>query len=518
MKTCKKRVCLIMLIILAFVLPYPCSYAESDNVFRSGIFEYVLQDDGTIAIESCLLTDERVLEIPSQLDGFTVTSLIRPEVDLNTGRGNYFALSNHVKKLILPSTLTKIQGNLFSDLHKLEEIVVSPDHPSFAVIDNVLFSKADKKMICFPLGRKPYYYTIPDGILEIGDCAFKDCKIKSITIPESVISIGNYAFEDSEIYEFIIPKSVRNLGMNPFHMGSMPLNKPIRLSVSADNPFLYVENNVLVSKEDRRLVCFLKGVREPLKECYVPDGIKTIGEYAFAGCYGVNNVILPSTVETICDNAFYMCSDFQRIEMSDGVKKIGENAFKLCQDLSEIIWSANLAEIGDSAFLHCDSLKNVTLPDNVAVIGSEAFAFCVHLKEVYLPSRIDSIPENLFSNCSSLIEVNIPEGVVSIGRNAFYSCSDLKHINWNGEESRLPESLDKIGELAFAECSRLQELYLPASISEIENSVGISESHHAFEKDTNLVVTVERNSYAAEYCEQNKISYVYPDSNDWLTN
>lgn len=39
-------------------------------------------------------------------------------------------------------------------------------------------------------------YTIPDGVIEIGDCAFADCDIESITIPDSVTVIGRGAFAE----------------------------------------------------------------------------------------------------------------------------------------------------------------------------------------------------------------------------------------------------------------------------------------------------------------------------------
>ena len=33
-----------------------------------------------------------------------------------------------------------------------------------------------------------------------------------------------------------------------------------------------------------------------------------------------------------------------------------------------------------------------------------------------------------------------------------------------------------------------------------------------------LTLTVPRNSYAAQYCNENGLNYTYPDSLDWLTN
>ena len=93
---------------------------------------------------------------------------------------------------------------------------------------------------------------------------------------------------------------------------------------------------------------------------------------------------------------------------------------------------------------------------------------------------------------------------------AFEHCSSLYSINYDGKMSRLPSSVTVIGEDAFRDCPLLNMLYLPRSISFMDEGV--------FYGDINLIANVERNSYAAEYCEQNGVTYTYPDSLDWLSN
>jgi hypothetical protein len=60
----------------------------------------------------------------------------------------------------------------------------------------VLLSKSKKTLITCPEGKEGKF-TIPEGVIVIGERAFEGCKkLWKIVIPEGVTSIGNNAFED----------------------------------------------------------------------------------------------------------------------------------------------------------------------------------------------------------------------------------------------------------------------------------------------------------------------------------
>ncbi len=76
----------------------------------------------------------------------------------------------------------------------LSSFYVSPDNPSYASVDGVLFNKALTILIQCP-GAMIGSYVIPDSVTSIESYAFYFCtSLTSITIPDSVTIIGNSAF------------------------------------------------------------------------------------------------------------------------------------------------------------------------------------------------------------------------------------------------------------------------------------------------------------------------------------
>ena len=80
----------------------------------------------------------------------------------------------------------------------------------------VLFNKDKTTLIAYI--SNDTNYLIPDGVINIGDNAFRRCKsLTNINIPNSVTNIGNDAFGRCESLTNInIPNSVTNIGNDAF--------------------------------------------------------------------------------------------------------------------------------------------------------------------------------------------------------------------------------------------------------------------------------------------------------------
>ena len=123
--------------------------------------------------------------------------------------------------------------------------------------------------------------------------------------------------------------------------------------------------------------------------------VTSIGDYAFAYCYGLTSVTIPNSVTSIGDGAFAECYSLTSINIPNSVKSIGNFAFRGC------------------------SLTSITIPNSVTSIGDCAFEFCSGLTSVTIPNSVTSIGYSAFYNCFGLTSVTIPNSVTSIGDEAF---------------------------------------------------------------------------------------------------
>ena len=204
--TQKKNLWTVLAAVLLMVLATNGVMADED-VFTSGDYQYCILEDGTAEITR-YSGEDSVLKIPNTLDGKTVTSI---------GDGA-FAECSSLTNIELPDSVTSMGVNPFADCWRLKNIQVSPEQPVFAVIDGVLFNKAEKSLVCYPAGKQEEAYEVPQGIQQIKSYAFYDCSaLTSIKLPDSVTSIGESAFYGCDSLTTIeLPDSVTSIGDEAF--------------------------------------------------------------------------------------------------------------------------------------------------------------------------------------------------------------------------------------------------------------------------------------------------------------
>ena len=106
----------------------------------------------------------------------------------------------------------------------------------------------------------------------------------------------------------------------------------------------------------------------------------------------------------------------------EGVKVIGNGAFAFCNSITIINIPNSVATIGESAFLGCESLTNINIPNSVTTIGKSAFGWCKSLTNINISNSVTTIGYLTFWSCESLTNINIPNSVTTIGKSAFYDC------------------------------------------------------------------------------------------------
>ena len=191
----------------------------------------------------------------------------------------------------------------------------------------------------------------------------------------------------------------------------------------------------------------------------IPDGVKSIGNYAFNYCSSLASVIIPESVTSIGDYAFRNCSSLSSVTIPGSVASMGNGVFSDCKKMKSVTILDGVTKIEASTFWKCSNLTSVTIPASVKIIGIEAFAFCSSLTSVTIPESVTSIEEKAFEY-SGLTSVIIPGGMKNIGKESFFKCESLTDVT-------IMKGVKRIETGTFAFCSKLTSVMIPDSVRSI---------------------------------------------------
>lgn len=141
----------------------------------------------------------------------------------------------------------------------------------------------------------------------------------------------------------------------------------------------------------------------------IPNTVKEIKNSAFSGCNYLKEISLPIGLEIIGDNAFESCYYIKSIELPSSVIRIGNDAFSQA-GLSIIKFNEGLKEIGESAF-NKTFAKAITLPASLLTLGTSAFNSCANLSDVTISSLLEEFGDKVFYGCDALEQITLTEGL-----------------------------------------------------------------------------------------------------------
>ena len=450
----------ILLVIASNVVPVDAA--------TSGVLVYSVSSE-SVTITDCSVSATGVLEIPSTIEGYPVTTI-----------GSYaFGGCSGLTEIIIPSGVTSINTYAFGECSGLTSITIPSTVTSIGA--SAFYGCSSLKEINLPsgiasIGASAFYgcssltsLVIPDGVTSIGASAFYGCtSLESVSIPTGVTSIGEKAFyKCSSLTSVDIPVGVTSIESSTFYGCTSLSNVTVPEGVTSIGTSAFYKCNNLSSITIPEGVTSIGNTAfngcSSLQSISIPEGVTSIGKSTFNGCSSLNEISIPESVTSIGDFAFCGCGSLTEVVIPEGVTSIGNNTFSYCDNLETVILPNSLTSIGNYAFYSCACLVNINIPTGTTSIGKYAFSGCSSLTSVELSEGITTIENGVFSSCTSLTNVNIPESVTSIGESAFYECSSLESIE-------IPEGVITIGDLAFARCESLETIEVPEGVTSIGNS------------------------------------------------
>ncbi|MBR2723887.1 MAG: leucine-rich repeat protein [Ruminococcus sp.] len=254
-----------------------------------------------------------------------------------------------------------------------------------------------------------------------------------------------------------------------------------------------------------------------IEEITLNEGLKKIGESAFAECEKLESIVLPDSLESIGNGAFELCSKLKSINIPEKVIVIPDSLFNSCdfesfeipahiRQIGNCVFSGNknfkeitvardnlyysavdgvlmnkeqteillyprakadntykvantVKKIGQYAFAGCSSLDEITLPEGLELIEKNAFTGC-NFEYLSIPDTVTDIEASAFVNCDNLEVVTLGDGLISISGGLFANCDNLETVC-------VGSSVKNLGDYAFENCRSLREVTLPDGLERI---------------------------------------------------
>lgn len=393
-----------------------------------------------------------------------------------------------------------------------------------------VYYSADEKIIIGNDCLRGDRYRIKDGTRIISDGAFNNHRFQKIIIPSSVILIGDNPFQQIKFWErqsVIIENHAYNYTVADFALYTKDGTHMIAYFGEA-NHFTVPDHVKHIGRN-----CFAYST---LENVTLPEGLESIGSFAFGNCLRLKAMSIPKSVKLIEEKAFYGCEALENVWSLGSISSIEPATFMGC-NIKYIELPPSLRVIEDNSFNHNVQLRSITLPESIEKLGKAAFAYCHKLEYINLGESLSHIGDFCFFRCP-IKQIMLPLSLCSIGTRAFdivgtimtkpnsrffsdrgmlidittkklecyfgdessldlegiCSMSPLVFYNSTVENVIIPDSVSVIPEFAFQDACKLKSIKLSSNLKLIENS--------AFRncislKEVTIPETVEEVQYAS---------------------
>ncbi len=359
-----------------------------------------------------------------------------------------------------------------------------------------------------------------DAIIETQSATLR-AGCSSTIIPGDILTIYEYAFEGINIESINIPASVTTIDERAIY------NCALLGSITVDE-----KNSVYDSRDNCNAIIKTK-TNELIVGCYntvIPNGVKSIANYAFEEVGHLGDVIIPPSVTSIGDYAF-KGSFLTGVYLPPSITSIGKYAFAWNSGMKEIVACMTTPPTIAETTFTSDIVENAKLivpPDTKAKY--QAAEYWKKFKTIEEGTRGGQCGPNAFwtmlnggvniTGTGAMYEysnvvakrdwgevntVNIGEGITEVGAYAFLDDKIIKKVSF-------PSTLTAIGKNAFYRCSDMEYIWIPKSVTNIDDQAfsGCYSAKLIYVEDDNKVYDSRNNCNAIIKTADNELLYGNP--------
>jgi len=457
-----------------------------------------LKEIGDTAFIHC--TSLKTLTIPSSLtiggkqifDSCAFETVIFEEGVETIFFGMFYNCEN-LKTITLPTTLKKIDSTAFSGckslvISSLPSSLVSIESGSFkgCTFKNFVLTSAHENIAGLFNGAKIENLSLADNLTKISSNMFSNTGITSIKIPEGVIEIGENAFSNCKsLTEISFPSTLERIHNSAFSgcANISELNLPDNLKHIGNNAF---DGLVL------------------LQTLVLPQHLESIGESAFANCKNLSEISVPNldiegvfqkcNISTVFfygtkDEAqTYICKVFPyssnvQIYCTDGIPI--RLVYSYNEPGTDIIWAitsdgiltisgngevpyVNIPYVNMSTMTYKDLVTKLVITEGITKIntsfyGESCFNKFTNISDIEFASTLVSFDKEMMKTCIWYQTFNLGSEAIYFGKKLVMVPSSLSGL------FTVKDGTVTIGQHAFANCAEISEIVLPLSVKTIEN-------------------------------------------------
>ena len=263
----------------------------------------------------------------------------------------------------------------FSNINEMPECLIASGECG-AQGDNVTWKlSCDSVLTISGTGAMANYTTNSNGQ---APWAAYGLQIRDIVIEEGVTTISAYGFYNAGSYtdgaynnvrNVSIPSTVSKLENNYFYQcpieyvsinsdsivgkGSFSSGSSLHRIFGAQVREYYIGNNV---KSIANSAFYNQGA-DSLAYITLPEGLESIGTWAFGYIEHLTFITIPDSVQTIGSDAFAGCENLESVVLGESLTRIDGQAFWMCDNLTQVsCYAMNPPTLNSTSFDHYDTL------------------------------------------------------------------------------------------------------------------------------------------------------------------